>query len=88
VAFVSYGGISGGLRAVEQLRLVFAELSMVTVRETVSISNPWSVLSSDGVPTNADYLGAAVVRMMGSLLWWTRALKRARAETEKEEMAA
>ncbi len=26
VAFVSYGGISGGLRAVEQLRLVFAEL--------------------------------------------------------------
>ncbi len=88
VAFVSYGGISGGLRAVEQLRLVFAELSMVTVRETVSISNPWSVLSSDGVPTNADYLAAAVVRMMGSLLWWTRALKKARAETEKKEMAA
>src|SRR5688572_6381732 len=28
VAFVSYGGISGGLRAVEQLRLVVAELDM------------------------------------------------------------
>jgi len=26
VAFISYGGVSGGLRAVEQLRLVFAEL--------------------------------------------------------------
>lgn len=87
-AFVSYGGISGGLRAVEQLRLVFAELSMVTVRETVSISNPWSVLSSEGVPANADYLSAALVRLMGSLLWWTRALKAARAETAKAEMAA
>ncbi len=40
VAFVSYGGISGGLRAVEQLRLVFAELHAVTVRDTVSFANP------------------------------------------------
>jgi NAD(P)H-dependent FMN reductase len=31
VAFVSYGGISGGLRAVEQLRLVFAELHAVAI---------------------------------------------------------
>jgi len=30
VAFVSYGGVSGGLRAVEQLRQVFAKLHMVT----------------------------------------------------------
>src|SRR5262245_18097582 len=36
VGFVSYGGISGGLRAVEQLRQVFAELHAVTVRDTVS----------------------------------------------------
>jgi len=36
VAFVSYGGASGGLRAVEQLRLVFAELHAVTIRDSVS----------------------------------------------------
>jgi hypothetical protein len=36
VAFVSYGGISGGLRAVEALRLVFAELHATTIRDTVS----------------------------------------------------
>jgi NAD(P)H-dependent FMN reductase len=29
VGFVSYGGMSGGLRAVEQLRLVFAELEAI-----------------------------------------------------------
>jgi NAD(P)H-dependent FMN reductase len=88
VAFVSYGGISGGLRAIEQLRLVFAELSMVTVRETLSISNPWSVLSPEGVPVNSDYLNAALVRLMGSLLWWTRALKTARADMARTETAS
>ena len=34
VAFVSYGGMAGGLRAVEQLRQVFAELHATTVRDT------------------------------------------------------
>jgi NAD(P)H-dependent FMN reductase len=42
VAFVSYGGISGGLRAVEQLRLVFAELHAVTIRDCVSFANAWN----------------------------------------------
>jgi hypothetical protein len=36
VGFVSYGCLSGALRAVEALRLVFAELHAATVRETVS----------------------------------------------------
>ncbi len=36
VGFVSYGGLAGGMRAVEQLRQVFAELHCTTVRETVS----------------------------------------------------
>src|SRR5689334_20020364 len=39
VGFVSYGGVSGGLRAVEHLRQVFAELHAVTVRDTVSFHN-------------------------------------------------
>jgi NAD(P)H-dependent FMN reductase len=40
VGFVSYGGVSGRLRAVEQLRLVFAELHAMTVRDTVSFHAP------------------------------------------------
>ncbi len=36
VGFVSYGGISGGFRAVEQLRQVFAELHAITIRDSVS----------------------------------------------------
>lgn len=37
VGFVSYGGV-GGVRAVEQLRLVAAELQMADVRQQVSLS--------------------------------------------------
>ncbi|GGK50891.1 hypothetical protein GCM10011591_23040 [Nocardia camponoti] len=40
VGFVSYGGVSGGLRAVEHLRGVFAELHAVTVRDSVALANP------------------------------------------------
>ncbi|WP_431902390.1 NAD(P)H-dependent oxidoreductase [Nonomuraea sp. bgisy101] len=37
MAFVSYGGLSGGLRAVEHLRAVFAELHAVTTRDAISV---------------------------------------------------
>ncbi len=36
VGFVAYGGMSGGLRAVEHLRIVFAEVHAPTIRETIS----------------------------------------------------
>ena len=48
VAFVSYGGISGGLRAVEQLRLVFAELHAVTIRDSVSFAGAWEQFDGAG----------------------------------------
>ncbi|WP_188193713.1 NADPH-dependent FMN reductase [Nonomuraea sp. SYSU D8015] len=79
VGFVCYGGRSGGLRAVEHLRLVFAELHAVTIRETVSFHSTWTRLE-DGVtpeiPEGSD--GAAKV-MLDQLAWWARALKAARA---------
>jgi NAD(P)H-dependent FMN reductase len=37
IGFVPYGGVARGLRAVEQLRLVFSELHAVTIRDGVSI---------------------------------------------------
>src|SRR5665213_1973426 len=37
VAFVGYGGMAGGSRAVEQLRQVVAELRMISIRECVLI---------------------------------------------------
>ncbi|MDE1995293.1 MAG: NAD(P)H-dependent oxidoreductase [Rhizobiaceae bacterium] len=78
VAFVSYGGISGGLRAVEQLRLVFAELHAVTLRDTVSFANPWGRFTEDGVLQDPGDAPQSLRRMMARLHWWSDALKPAR----------
>ncbi|MFJ7065550.1 NADPH-dependent FMN reductase [Streptomyces sp. NPDC101115] len=79
VGFVSYGGIGGGLRAVEQLRLVFAELHATTVRDSVSLHGPWSALGEDGEPRDATVAEGAAKGMLGQLVWWGRALRTARA---------
>lgn len=77
--FVSYGGIGGGLRAVEALRLVFAELHAVTVRDSVSLHGPWSGLGRDGVPRDTTVADGAVKGMVSQLAWWGRTLRDARA---------
>lgn len=79
VAFVSYGGASGGLRAVEQLRLVFAELHAVTVRDSVSFHGAWAQFGSDGEPKEAGRFDRATDRMLAELDWWGRALRESRA---------
>jgi NAD(P)H-dependent FMN reductase len=78
VGFVSYGGRSGGLRAVEQLRQVFAELHAVTVRDSVSFHDVWAQFDTDGQPRNKDSCASAVRAMLDQLSWWGQALKDAR----------
>jgi NAD(P)H-dependent FMN reductase len=79
VAFVSYGGLSGGLRAVEQLRQVFAELHTVTVRDTVSIHGARAAFDATGQPKAAEAANAGVDKLLQSLTWWARSLRNARA---------
>lgn len=78
VGFVSYGGLAGGVRAVEQLRLVFAELHAMTVRDAVSLHGPWSGLGEDGVPLDTAVCEGAAKGMLNQLTWWARALRTAR----------
>jgi NAD(P)H-dependent FMN reductase len=78
VAFVSYGGHAAGYRAVEQLRQVAIELQMVPLREQVGIQFPWMAFDAQGDLTR-EGAEAAVGRMVDDLLWWTRALRHARA---------
>jgi len=77
--FVSYGGMSGGLRAVEALRIVFAELHTATIRETVSFHGVRGQFDAEGEPINAEAVGTAATVMLNQLAWWARALKEARA---------
>lgn len=75
--FVSYGS-AGGLRAVEQLRLVMAELQVATVRAQVAFSlrTDWEQFR-DFRP--ADHHRRDLDRLAGQLLAWAGALKALRA---------
>ncbi|HEV7253097.1 MAG TPA: NAD(P)H-dependent oxidoreductase [Mesorhizobium sp.] len=88
VAFVSYGGISGGLRAVEQLRQVFAELHAVTVRDGVSFAHPWNSFSPDGQPLEPGAPALAADVMLTRLKWWALALRAARQHSPYGKVAA
>lgn len=79
VAFVSYGGISGGLRAVEHLRQVFAELHSVSIRDTVSFHNAGALFDDEGRHREPAAPAAAAKSLLDQLVWWGRALREARA---------
>ena len=79
VGFVSYGGMSGGLRAVEALRPVFAELQAMTIRETVSFHDALRQFDAEGAPLNPDGCNEAARTMLNQLTWWAHALRDAKA---------
>lgn len=87
VAFVSYGGVSGGLRAVEHLRQVFAELHAVTVRDGVSFANPWQMQDEDGQFSPPAAAEQALDLALSKLSWWARALKTARSAAPYDKAA-
>ncbi|MFR9751935.1 NADPH-dependent FMN reductase [Nocardia sp. 004] len=81
VGLVSYGGLAGGLRAVEQLRQVLGEVHAVALRDTVSFHNAWDRFDATGQPTDEAGANAAADTMVEHILWWGRALRTARDET-------
>lgn len=87
VAFVSYGGVSGGLRAVEQLRQVFAELHVVSIRDSVSFQNAWQLFDANGCPAEPDRCSAQMSRMLAKLHWWATVLRTARESTPYSTVA-
>lgn len=78
VGFVSYGGLSGGQRAVEQLRQVFAEVRAVTVRETVAFADAWKQFDASGSLADPAPAEAAVKLMLDEIAWYAHALRTAR----------
>lgn len=81
-AIVSYGGLSSGYRAAEQLRLVLIEMKMVPTREQVGVSLVPGV--APGIDNKPESPGALLLErsyssMMKELLWWVTALIPARA---------
>lgn len=79
-AFVSYGNAVGA-RAVEQLRLVASEVQLAALRASLHVPLPALMAHYQGgdVPAALAELDKPTDAMIDDLLWWTSALKRARA---------
>lgn len=73
--FVSYGGISGGTRAVNGLRQVVSTLKMVPVLEAVNIPFFPQFLAEDGTLHPNDVTDAAADTMLAELAKLTGALR-------------
>ncbi|QIZ01045.1 NADPH-dependent FMN reductase [Streptomyces sp. S1D4-11] len=80
VGFVSYGGLSGGIRAVEQLRQVFAEVHALTVRENVALPDAANRFDAQGRLTEPELNIASAGLLLDQLNWWGQALRTARSE--------
>ena len=80
VGLVSYGGVSGGLRSVQMIKLTATALRMMPIPEAVTL--PFFEQHLDDAsgefrpPENQD---AAATAMLGELLRWAEALKAMRA---------
>src|SRR5262249_24492022 len=74
VGLVSYGGVSGGLRAQQMIRLMATSFKMMPMLEAVIL--PFFTQSiEDGVFKSNEAHDKAAVTMLDELLRWTDALK-------------
>lgn len=79
VAFVSYGGQSGGIRAVHHLRAVMPEVHAMTIRNAISLHNVWGLFDDSGSFRQSERYDKSVDAMFGQLGWWAQALSAARS---------
>lgn len=87
-AFISYGAMSGGIRAVEQLRQVFAELHVVTTRDGVAFPYAWDKFDDSGNLHDPERFERALNTMLAQLQWWAKALRNARDADAYNKVAA
>lgn len=74
VAFLSYGGVSGGTRAVQQLRQVVIELQMVPIRNGIHIPMYWTQLDEQGKLIMENHKEGAE-NLLKQLISWAKSLK-------------
>ncbi len=85
LAFVSYGSLAGGARAVEHWRGVAGELKMYDLREQIMLPNYWEHLNEKGEYQFNDRHVAAANAILTDLTFWAEKMKPAREELKKRE---
>jgi NAD(P)H-dependent FMN reductase len=81
-AFVGYGSV-GAARAIEQLRLILAEVQMASVRSAVHVGMAefLGMLQQGKAFSDYPYLGQSATAMLDDLIWWCETLKFGRERT-------
>ncbi|HTO14581.1 MAG TPA: NAD(P)H-dependent oxidoreductase [Edaphocola sp.] len=78
VAFVSYGGISAGLRSTQMLKQVVTTLNMVPVLEQVNIPYFSKLIDEEGIFHPDEHINRSSEEMFKSLINWNDHLKNMR----------
>lgn len=76
-AYVGYGA-TGGIRAIEHLVQIMAELRVVSTRDHILIHAIWEAFDETG-KLKAGYQNGDVTAQLKEFLWWVTALRAARA---------
>lgn len=82
VALVSYG-VEGGVRAVENLRVIAGQLSMYSLYEEVNIINYWAQLDDQGTFTPSADQTEKAHKMLKAVTFWGDIFKEARQKLAK-----
>lgn len=83
VGLVSYGGVSGGLRAAQQVKQVVTTLSMMPIVEAVTIPMVATHLK-DGVLVPTEVMTQSATAMFDALVRWEAALRTLRPAAEDD----
>jgi NAD(P)H-dependent FMN reductase len=86
--FVSYGGISGGLRSVQVAKQIVTTLKMMPIPEGVPMPMVFQNLDENGKLKPVDIYKTSATTMLDELFRWTEALKSLRAERKAPLKAA
>jgi NAD(P)H-dependent FMN reductase len=87
-AFVCYGGISGGLRAVQMAKQIVTTLKMMPIPEGVPMPMVFPNLDEAGNLKPLDIYKTSATTMLDELHRWTEALKSLRAQRKAPLKAA
>ncbi len=77
--FVSYGGVSGGLRAVQSVKLQVTTLKMMPMVEGVAVPMVAKLLTESGAFASNELIDASAKTMLDELQRWTVALQAMRS---------
>lgn len=81
--FVSYGGISGGLRAVQSLKLLVTTLKMMPMVEGGMVPMAWKQLDDQGHFQSNSLIDNSAEALLTELRFWTDGLKTMREQKEQ-----